>query len=72
MDILSGPLFENLVGDSNPQQKGRGGGGGSHYVSRSLDTLSQVQLDILSFMKNNYTFDGQRRVCKQKTEMYTI
>ena len=21
-------------------------------------------------MKNNYTFDGLRRVCKQKTEMY--
>ena len=22
-------------------------------------------------MNNNYTFDGLRRVCKQKTEMYT-
>ena len=22
-------------------------------------------------MKNNYSFDGLRRVCKQKTEMYT-
>ena len=21
-------------------------------------------------MKNNYTFDAQKRVCKQKTEMY--
>ena len=30
-----------------------------------------VHLDILSLMKNNYTFDGLRRVCMQKTEMYT-
>ena len=30
-----------------------------------------VHLDILSLMKNNYTLDSLRRVCKQKTEMYT-
>ena len=30
-----------------------------------------VHLDILSIVKNNYTFDGLRRVCQQKTEMYT-
>ena len=29
-----------------------------------------VHLDILSLMKNSYTFDGIRRVCKGKTEMY--
>ena len=62
------PFFENLVGDSTPQQKG----GSAHYISRSFDILSQVPLDILSLMKNNDTFDGLRRVCKQKTEMYTI
>ena len=30
-----------------------------------------VHLDILSLMKNNYTLDSLRRVCKQKTEIYT-
>ena len=29
-----------------------------------------VYLDIVSRMKNNYTFDGLKRVRKQKTEMY--
>ena len=28
-------------------------------------------MDTLSLMNNTYTFDGLRRVCKQKTEMYT-
>ena len=31
IEILAGPLFENLVGDSIPQEKGV-----AHYVSRSL------------------------------------
>ena len=74
---MPGPLFENLVGDSTPQEKG---GGGAHYVSRSLlknmfivllrshlTLVHLVHLDILNLMKNN--FDGLRRVCKQKTEM---
>ena len=30
-----------------------------------------VHLDILSFMKNNYTFDTLRRVCEHKTEICT-
>ena len=30
-----------------------------------------VHLDILSFMKNNYTFDNLRRVCEHKTEICT-
>ena len=30
-----------------------------------------VHLGILSLLKNNYTFDGPRRVCKKKTAMYT-
>ena len=30
-EILSGPLFENLVGDSTTQEKG-----GAHYVGRLL------------------------------------
>ena len=69
------PFFEKLVGDSAPQEKR-----GAHYVSRSflkkmfnvlLRSHLTLHLDRLSFMKNNYTFDGLRRVCKQKTEMYT-
>ena len=69
------PFFEKLVGASAPQEKR-----GAHYVSRSflkkmfnvlLRSHLTLHLDRLSLMKNNYTFDGLRRVCKQKTEMYT-
>ena len=62
---------------------GGGGEGGAHYVSRShfkkmFNVLLQshltflVHLDILSLMKNSYTFDGFRRVYKQKTEMLLL
>ena len=77
IEILPGPFFGNLVGYSIPQETG-----GTHYVSRSffkkmVNVLLRshltflLYLDILSLMNNNYTFDGLRRVCKQKTEMYT-
>ena len=42
-----------------------------------FNILFQSHLDFfgtsghLSLMKNNYTVDSLRRVCKQKTEMYT-
>ena len=75
MRSCQAPFFENLLGDSTPQEKGD-----AHYVSRSffkkmfnvlLRSHLTLHLDRLSLMKNNYTFDGLRRVCKQKTEMYT-
>ena len=37
----------------------------------SFEAIFVVHLDILSFMNNNYTFDGLGGVCKQKAEMYT-
>ena len=75
MRSCQAPFFENLLGDSTPQEKGD-----AHYVSRSffkkmfnvlLRSHLTLHLDRLSLMKNNYTFDDLRRVCKQKTEMYT-
>ena len=69
-------FFENVVGDSAPQEKR-----GANYASRSLlkkmfNVLLRRHLTFFGtsgHIKSHeeYTFDGLRRVCKQKTEMYT-
>ena len=39
------------------------------FLCRLLPFL--VHLDILSFMKKNYTLDSLKRICKQKIEVHT-
>ena len=85
IEILSGPLFSKFGRRLNPpaERVGREGGGRlvqtmevDHFkknLTYFFEAIEHflVHLDILTLMNNNYTLESLRRVCKQKTDMFT-